>query len=290
MSLFARLIVAFMVSSLLASPSSAQFESVGSLHFPTSARSAEAQQHFLRGVAILHSFGWEQAIEQFQAAQELEPDFAMAYWGETLCYNHPLFATSPDNDNPRAVLARLGSNRVARLAKAPTDREKGFLSAVEILWSEGEYDDRRVAYMERWSCERRPASRLLHAYFDRFPPFRTFNAPFDVSHRVNARRTCSPSPIPSRCLTRLRPAARSGSKRNECSRFGTEVSICRSTYSCKRTTSETRRVDRDRSDRDQDRPGIVLKGAPAPLHRRSGGARCLFFLKVIAAGTGDTHL
>ena len=107
MSLFARLIVAFVVSSLLASPSSAQFESVGSLHFPTSARSAEAQQHFLRGVAILHSFGWEQAIEQFQAAQELEPDFAMAYWGETLCYNHPLFASSPDNDNPWAVLARL---------------------------------------------------------------------------------------------------------------------------------------------------------------------------------------
>ena len=148
MSLFARLIVAFMVSSLLASPASAQFESVGSLHFPTSARSAEAQEHFLRGVAILHSFGWEQAIEQFQAAQELEPDFAMAYWGETLCYNHPLFATSPDNDNPRAVLARLGSNRVARLATAPTDREKGFLSAVETLWGEGEYDDRRVAYMD----------------------------------------------------------------------------------------------------------------------------------------------
>ena len=72
----------------------AQFDSVGSLDFPTSARSAEAQQYFLRGVAILHSFGWLQAIEQFRAAQEIEPDFALAYWGETLCYNHPLFALS----------------------------------------------------------------------------------------------------------------------------------------------------------------------------------------------------
>ena len=126
----------------------AQFESVGSLEFPTSAHSAEAQQHFLRGVAILHSFGWKQAITQFRAAQTLEPDFALAYWGETLCYNHPLFATAPDDDNPRAALARLGATPAERIAKAPTPREKGFLQAVEALWAEGDYNARRVAYMD----------------------------------------------------------------------------------------------------------------------------------------------
>ena len=42
----------------------AQFNSVGSLDFQTSG-SPEAQQHFLRGVAILHSFGWKQAIAEF---------------------------------------------------------------------------------------------------------------------------------------------------------------------------------------------------------------------------------
>ena len=125
----------------------AQFDSVGSLDFPTSARSAEAQQHFLRGVAILHSFGWKQALEQFRAAQAIEPDFALAYWGETLCYNHPLFATAPDDENPRAALARLGATAAERAARAPTPREKGFLQAVEALWAEGDYDERRVAYM-----------------------------------------------------------------------------------------------------------------------------------------------
>jgi tetratricopeptide (TPR) repeat protein len=127
--------------------SNAQFRQVGAIDFPTSG-SPEAQQHFLRGVSILHSFGWKQAIEQFQEAQRLDPDFAMAYWGETLCYNHPLFGNPPDDDNPRAVLRRLGATPDARLAKAPTDREKGFLGAVEVLWGEGDYDDRRVAYME----------------------------------------------------------------------------------------------------------------------------------------------
>ncbi len=106
----------------LAAPSFAQLENVGTLSFPTSG-SPEAQRHFLRGAAILHSFGWKQAIAEFKRAQAAQPDFAMAYWGESLAYNHPLMGIS-DDKNPRAVLARLGPDRAARLAKAPTAREK----------------------------------------------------------------------------------------------------------------------------------------------------------------------
>ncbi|MEW6320615.1 MAG: hypothetical protein AB1635_05955 [Acidobacteriota bacterium] len=130
----------------LAVPVSAQLENVGTITFPTSG-SAEAQRHFLRGVAILHSFGWKQAIAEFKRAQALDPGFAMAYWGETLAYNHPLNAIN-DDKNPRAVLARLGPDRAARLAKAPTPREKGFLAAVEDLWADGpDWRARRVAHM-----------------------------------------------------------------------------------------------------------------------------------------------
>ena len=127
-------------------PAEAQFDNIGALDFPTSG-SPEAQEHFLRGVAILHSFGWKQAIAEFQAAQRIEPDFAMAYWGESLCYNHPLFGEQ-DGESPRQVLARLAPTRAARLAKAPTQREQGFLETVEILWGEGDWRDNRVAYMK----------------------------------------------------------------------------------------------------------------------------------------------
>jgi hypothetical protein len=120
--------------AVLGSPVAAQLESVGNLRFDTSA-SPEAQKHFLRGVAILHSFGWKQAIAEFQAAQKIDPDFALAYWGETLCYNHPL-APEQDGKTPREVLGRLGATPEARLAKAPTAREKGLLRAVEELWAE----------------------------------------------------------------------------------------------------------------------------------------------------------
>ncbi len=119
---------------------------VGSIDFPTSA-GEEAQKHFIRGVAILHSFGYEQAREQFHAAQEIEPDFALAYWGETLTYNHPLLPER-DLESPRDALKRLGATREERAAKAGDERERGFLNAVEELFDEGELADRRIAYME----------------------------------------------------------------------------------------------------------------------------------------------
>jgi tetratricopeptide (TPR) repeat protein len=162
-----RYLACAVLSLALISPASAQLENVGNLSFPTSGSPA-AQQHFLRAVAILHSFGWKQAIAEFKLAQQAQPDFAMAYWGETLCYNHPLMAEQ-DAKNPRAVLARLGPNKDARLAKAPTAREKGFLSAVEALWAEeGDWRKRRVDYMN--------AMERLHAQFPSDDEVTTFYA------------------------------------------------------------------------------------------------------------------
>lgn len=127
-------------------PDSTASGRVGTVEFPTSGGAA-AQQHFLRGVTTLHSFGYKQARSEFQKAQELEPGFAMAYWGEALGYNHPLLPEQ-DVDSPRAVLKRLGKSREERAAKAPTQREKDFLDAVEVLFGEGDTAQRRIAYME----------------------------------------------------------------------------------------------------------------------------------------------
>ena len=134
----------------------AHLAGLGSITFPTSA-TGTAQERFLRGVTILHSFGWKQARVEFQAAREAAPDFAMAYWGESLCYNHPLIAEQ-DRETPQAVLRRLGETAEARLEKAPTDREKGFLAAVEALFfGDGDTLARRQAHME--------AMRRLHAAY-----------------------------------------------------------------------------------------------------------------------------
>jgi len=138
-------LVAAAILAIAGTPATAQFENVGSIDFPTSA-TGEAQDHFLRGVAILHSFGWKQAREEFHAAQAIDPDFAMAYWAESLAYNHPL-VSQMDPTEPRLALDRLAPTPEGRQAKAPTPREQGFLAAVELLWGEGDHVTRRIDYM-----------------------------------------------------------------------------------------------------------------------------------------------
>ena len=64
--------------------------SLGRISFPTSG-SPQAQAPFVRGVLLLHSFEYDDAIEAFRQAQRIDPGFAMAYWGEALSYNQPLW-------------------------------------------------------------------------------------------------------------------------------------------------------------------------------------------------------
>jgi hypothetical protein len=85
----------------------AKLGKLGTVQFPTSARSDDAQAHFLRGVAALHSFWYPVALDEFRAAAQLEPDFAMAYWGEAMTHNHPLWGDPQETEAARDVLSRL---------------------------------------------------------------------------------------------------------------------------------------------------------------------------------------
>ncbi|MCU1385436.1 MAG: putative system TPR-repeat lipoprotein, partial [Acidobacteria bacterium] len=120
---------------------------LGHISFPTSGSSA-AQPAFIRGVLLLHSFEYDEAIDAFREAQKTDRGFAMAYWGEALAYNQPLWLNE-NFDKARATLQRLGPTRAARAAKAPTMREKSFLDAVERLYGDGDKRSRDRAYADR---------------------------------------------------------------------------------------------------------------------------------------------
>jgi tetratricopeptide (TPR) repeat protein len=117
---------------------------LGKLDFPTSAPPA-AQEHFVRGVAALHNFWYDEAADEFRAAEKAEPGFALAYWGEAMTYNHPIWSEE-DLAGARAALAKLAPAPRERAAKAPTEREKAWLDAVEALYGEGEKPARDRAY------------------------------------------------------------------------------------------------------------------------------------------------
>jgi tetratricopeptide (TPR) repeat protein len=164
MNTITRGVAAVLTLVLAASPAAGQGEhahdagsplaGLGEVDFPTSG-SAAAQAHFLRGVALMHSFEYPSARTAFLEAQRLEPGFAMAYWGEAMVYNHPVWMEQ-DGAAARAALARLGATPEARAARAPTERERDWLAAVEVLYGAGSKESRDSAYaqaMERLAAK-----------------------------------------------------------------------------------------------------------------------------------------
>ena len=139
------LFVGIMLTVSINSATAAEFDRIGTFDFPTSGSPA-AQQHFELGVGYLHSFGLTQAQNEFRRAQELDPGFAMAYWGEAFTYQHPFFGQK--SDAPGEALMKLGATSAIRLSKAPTEREKGFLRAAEAYaLTIGGMPERRTAWM-----------------------------------------------------------------------------------------------------------------------------------------------
>lgn len=121
-------------------------QELGSIDFPTSG-SAAAQPLFIKGVLLMHSFEYDDAREAFIEAQKSDPSFAMAYWGEAMTFNHPVWQrTSPDL--AKAALNKLAPTAEARRARAQTEKEKDWLGAVERLYGSGEKPARDVAYAD----------------------------------------------------------------------------------------------------------------------------------------------
>jgi tetratricopeptide (TPR) repeat protein len=138
---FGAALIAFLqFSCATASPA----QSVGETSFENSGAPA-AQAEFARGLAQLHNFEYDDAAAHFRKAQEIDVAFAMAYWGEAMTKNHPVWHQQ-DREAGREVLKRLGTTPAARAAKAKTDREKLYLQAVEILYGDGAKADRDQEY------------------------------------------------------------------------------------------------------------------------------------------------
>jgi len=124
--------------------------------FPTSGSPA-AHAEFLVGVAALHNFEYEDANAAFIKAQQIDPGFAMAYWGEAMTYHQTLWHNE-DVAAARRILLRLAPDAVARAARAGTARERGFMAAVEALFGTGDVTSRRAAY-----------ARAMGANYAQFP-------------------------------------------------------------------------------------------------------------------------
>jgi len=114
-------------------------QQLGTIVFRNSGKS-EAQVAFLRGVLLMHNFAYPQAKRAFVEAKTIDPKFAMAYWGDAMTYNHPIW-NQVDVEAGRRVL-----QDVAPLKSSVTPRERGYIEAIEALYGDGDKITRDQAY------------------------------------------------------------------------------------------------------------------------------------------------
>jgi tetratricopeptide (TPR) repeat protein len=107
----------------------AESTNVGKVEFQVSC-DPEVRRDFNRAVALLHSFWYQNAADLFAAIAKSDPSCGMAYWGVAMTHYHQLWETPTDAD----LIAGAAAVDKAKTAGAKTDRERGYIAAVEAFY------------------------------------------------------------------------------------------------------------------------------------------------------------
>jgi tetratricopeptide (TPR) repeat protein len=105
----------------------------GVVDFPVSCND-EAQQEIETGLTHLHHMMYEQARPHFEAAAGADPQCAMAHWGIAMTSFQPLWHPTSDEGLQRGKAAV----ETARTIGASTEREQGYITAVEAFFTDPE--------------------------------------------------------------------------------------------------------------------------------------------------------
>ncbi len=115
-------------------------EQLGTVHFPVSC-APDVQKSFEKGIALLHSFWYEESGKAFQGIQKQDPKCAMAYWGEGMSAWHQLW-NRPD---AKTIKKELGGLKKAEKLHAKTERERDYIVALKTFYSNGKQDHEKRA-------------------------------------------------------------------------------------------------------------------------------------------------
>jgi hypothetical protein len=120
---------------------------LGTVTFPVSC-APDVQKPFERGVALLHSFWYEEAEKEFQQIAIDDPHCVMAHWGVAMSLWHQLW------NNPDAKVIQRGLDEVheAKTTDGPTTaREKAYIAAIATFYNNSKklnHEARAKAYSD----------------------------------------------------------------------------------------------------------------------------------------------
>jgi tetratricopeptide (TPR) repeat protein len=137
---------------------------LGTVHFPVSCAPA-VQKPFERGVALLHSFWYEEAEKEFQDIAKNDPQCAMAHWGIAMSIWHQLW-NHPDTATIKRGQAEV---KAAKSLHPKTNRERDYVAAMNAFYrgKNRDYYDRANAYSVAMDTayQRYPDDREAAAFY-----------------------------------------------------------------------------------------------------------------------------
>ena len=140
-------------------------EKLGTVHFPISC-TPQAQKKFNRAVAWLHSFEYEEAEKAFTEVTVADPKCGMGHWGVAMSNYHPLWVP------PTPAELKKGWTAVqnATTAGARTQREQGYIAAMEIFYKDHDkldHQKRAFAYSDAMKehSARNPSDREAAVFY-----------------------------------------------------------------------------------------------------------------------------
>jgi tetratricopeptide (TPR) repeat protein len=110
----------------------ANMEKLGQVHFPVSC-AAKSQAPFERGIALLHSFGYTLAEQQFQQIAESDPTCAMAHWGVAMTQFRELWGR-PDEEALKTGANEMQKAREIAAKTKITPREQAYIDAMSDFY------------------------------------------------------------------------------------------------------------------------------------------------------------
>ena len=132
-------------------------EKLGKVSFPISCAPG-SQAEFERGVALLHSFGYEEAEEQFTEITKKDPGCAMSHWGIAMSLFHEIW------ERPEDARLKRGHEEIetAQKIEAKTERERAYIAALGTFYS----DPSKANYLRQAGAYSDAMAKLYQKYPD----------------------------------------------------------------------------------------------------------------------------
>jgi tetratricopeptide (TPR) repeat protein len=116
-----------------------RFEGMGRHHHPVTTKLGLAQRYFDHGLTLCFNFNHAEAIRSFEAAAQIDPDCAMAYWGIAFAYGPNINAPMDTNAVPKAWQAL---QKAIALQPKVTQKERDYIDALSKRYSKDVVEDR----------------------------------------------------------------------------------------------------------------------------------------------------